>query len=208
MSGKVKGIEMLKFGARLMLLMGALLSLSACSSLEVYSSEPLPESKIYFVEGIDNPIIQFIWLEMPALIQPGEADVRLFLARTDPPECSIPNLNDIRCNLSSDDAYVLLGPERVPFEFKEDSSFSGSYTYRACPECIECYMNWDYTLEMTGVVSQEGVQMEIAVKHFGLNVQGSFVSAELELVDGTAKEPRIACNRLIECRKIKFEKID
>ena len=86
----------------------------------------------------------------------------------------------------------------------EDGSFSGSYTYRACPECIECYMNWDYTLEMTGSISGETVLLDIAIVHFGLNVQGSYLSTELVLTQNAKKEPRIKCNRLIECKQIKF----
>ena len=180
------------------------LPLSACSSSEVYSSEPLPESTIYMVEEIDNPRLQFLWLELPDPIIPGAADVRLFFAKTEPPEPTIPNPNDLRCALESENDFVILGPERVPFEFNEDGTFSGSYTYRACPECVECYMNWDYTLEITGTVLQETTVLEIAVVHFGLNVQGSYISVELEAIHNANLEPRISCNKMI---KIKFEDI-
>ena len=181
-----------------------ILLLSACSSPDVYSSEPLPESTIFVTEGIDNARIQFLWLELPAPIKPGLADVRLFLAKTLPPEPTIPNPNELRCKLSSANEYVILGPERILFEFKEDGTFLGSYTYKACPECIECYMNWDYTLEITGSISQETVFLDIAVQHIGHNIQGSFVSAELALAGNTNKEPQITCNRAIECKEIFF----
>jgi hypothetical protein len=181
-----------------------ILLLSACSSPEVYSSEPLPESIIFEAEGIDNAKIQFLWLELPAPIKPGFADVRLFLAKTEPPEPTIPNPNELQCILSSENEYAILGPERVLFEFKEDGTFLGSYTYKACPECIECYMNWDYTLEITGSISQETVLLDIAIQHIGHNVQGSFVSAELALASNTNKEPRISCNHTIECKEIVF----
>ena len=169
-----------------------------------YSSEPLSESMIFMAEGIKNEKIQFIWLEIPTTIKPGKEDVRLFLAKTDLPEPTIPNPNELRCMLSSEDETAILGPERIPFEFKEDGTFSGSYTYKACPECIECYMNWDYTLEMTGTISGETVVLDIAIKHFGHNVQGSYVNAQLERVSNSNKEPRISCNRMIECQEIVF----
>jgi hypothetical protein len=181
-----------------------ILLLSACSSPEVYSSEPLPESIIFKAEEIDNAKIQFLWLELPAPIKPGFADVRLFLAKTEPPEPTIHNPNELQCILSSENEYAILGPERIPFEFKEDGTFLGSYTYKACPECIECYMNWDYTLEITGSISQETVLLDIAIQHIGHNVQGSFVSAELALASNTNKEPRISCNHTIECKEIVF----
>jgi|GEM_PF-3046135 hypothetical protein len=181
-----------------------ILLLSACSSAEVYSSEPLPESTIFVAEGIDNAIIQFIWLELPAQIEPGSADVRLFLAKTEPPEPSIPNPTNLRCLLTTEDESAILGPERVPFEFMEDGTFWGSYTFRACPECIECYMNFDYTLEITGAIAEETVTLDIAVKHIGLNVPGSFVSAELALAGDTSHEPRITCNQALECAQIVF----
>ena len=181
-----------------------ILLLSACSSTEVYSSEPLPESKIFIAEGIDNTIIQFIWLELPVPVKPGLADVRLFLAKTEPPEPTLPNPTGLQCKLSSENEYAIFGPESIPFEFKEDGTFLGSYTYKACPECIECYINWDYTLEITGSISQEKVFIDIAIQHFGLNVQGSFVSAELAIDKNSNKEPRISCNRSIECKEIEF----
>lgn len=180
-----------------------ILLLSTCYTPEVYSSEPLTESTVFTAEGINNFKIQFIWLEMPAPIPEGTAEVRIFLAKTDPPEPAIPNPNELRC-LLSDNERAILGPERIPFEFKEDGTFSGSYTYKACPECIECYMNWDYTLEITGTILEERVVLDIAIKHFGLNVQDSYVSASLEKANNSTKEPRIACDRMIACQKIKF----
>ena len=182
----------------------SILMLSACSSPEVYSSEPLPDSIIFLAEEIDNEKIQFIWLEIPASTEPGIEDMRLFLAKTEPPEPTIPNPNELRCLLSSENETAILGPERVPFEFREDRTFTGSYTYKACPDCIECYMNWDYTLEITGTILEETILLDIAIKHFGHNVQGSFVSAELALASNSNKEPRIECNRKIECKQVKF----
>jgi hypothetical protein len=180
-----------------------ILLLSVCIPPEVYSSEPLPESIIFVAEELNNFKIQFIWLEMPTPIEEGIADVRIFLAKTDPPEPAIPNPNNLRCVLSENET-AILGPERIPFEFKEDGTFTGSYTYKACPECVECYMNWDYTLEMRGLEMEEMVVLNIAIKHFGLNLQGSYMTARLEKDNNVNKEPRISCNRMLECQKIKF----
>lgn len=195
--------NMLKKTIFIFLSITSILFLPFCSSPEVYSSEPLPESTIFVAEGINNFKIQFIWLEIPAPIKAGTAEVRIFLAKTDPPEPAIPNPNELRCILSEKER-AILGPERIPFEFKEDGTFSGSYTYKACPECIECYMNWDYTFEITGAIVEDKIVLDIAIKHFGLNVQDSYVSASLEKASDDTREPRIACNQMIECQKIKF----
>lgn len=184
--------------------MCVILLLSACSSVELFSSEPLSESTTFVAEGINNTKIQFIWLELPTPIKPGEEDVRIFLAKTEPPDPTIPNPNELRCMLSSENETAVLGPESIPFEFREDGTFTGRYTYKACPECIECYMNWDYTLEITGTIEEEKVVLDIAVKHIGQNVQGSFVSAELGLFGDPNVEPQITCNRMIECSEITF----
>ena len=64
---------------RILLALFVILLLSACNSPEVYSSEPLPESKTFMAEGVDNPIIQLLWLELPDAIKPGLADARLFI---------------------------------------------------------------------------------------------------------------------------------
>ena len=180
-----------------------ILTLSACNPSAEYSSEPLSKSTIFVVEGINNSKIQFIWLELPFPRKPGSADVRLFLAKTTPPEPTIPNPNELRCSLSKNET-AILGPERIPFEFKEDGTFSGSYTYKACPECVECYMNWDYTLEISGAMLEETVSLDVNIKHFGHNVEGNYVSAKLGLVSDPNKEPRITCNRVIECKEIRF----
>jgi len=194
---------LIKNDLRLFLTVSVLLLLSGCNSPVEYSSEPLPESTIFVAEGISNEKIQFIWLELPSPVKSGIADVRLFLTKTEYPEPTIPNPNELQCSLSENET-AILGPERLPFEFYDDGTFLGSYTYKACPECIECYMNWDTTLEITGMILEETVSLEIAIKHFGHNVQGSFVSAELRLVSNPDKEPRITCNREIECKKIRF----
>jgi hypothetical protein len=180
------------------------LLLSACSSPEVFSSEPLSESTIYIAEGIDNTRLQFLWLELPDPVKPGITDVRLFLAKTEPAEPTIPNPNELKCKLVSENEYAVLGPERVPFEFTGDGTFFGSYTYKACPECIECYMNWDYTLAISGSIAEEMIFLDIVIQHFGHNVQGSFLSAELALTGNTNLEPQIDCNRAMECKKIVY----
>ena len=182
----------------------ALLLLSACSLLDVNTSKTLSESSVFMAQDVDNEIIQFIWLELPESIKPGSADVRLFLAKTQPSEPTIPNPNDLRCDLLSSDEYAILEPETIRFEFKEDRTFEGNFTYKACPECIECYMNWDYTLNITGSVSRKSVLLDIAVQHIGHNVPGSFVSAELEPARNHIQEPRISCNQSIECKEIEF----
>jgi hypothetical protein len=191
------------FGATLFIISLSLL-LTACSSPEVFTSQPLPDSVIYMANGIENEKIQMIWMEVPKSLEAGEQMVRFFLAKNEPPEPTIPNPNDLRCMLESDDEFAILGPEKVPLEFMEDGSFRGSYTYRACPDCIECYMNWDYTLEMAGSISDERVLLDIEIVHFGHNVQGSYLSAELTLAENANREPRIKCNRLIECKGVKF----
>ena len=184
-----------------------ILPLFGCSSPKVYSSEPLVESKMYMAEGIENEKIQFIWMEIPASIEPGEEYVRLFLAKTDTPEPAIPNPNDLKCSLSENEK-ATLGPEKIILEFMENGEFSGSYTYKACPPCIECYMNWDYTLEMTGTITEEMILLDIAIKHFGHNVQGSYVSVVLNLAPYENKEPRITCDQTIACKDIKFVKME
>ncbi len=181
----------------------SILLIQACATSEVFSSAPLPESTIFAADGIKNEKIEFIWLELPTPTEPGWHDVRLFLAKTEPPELTIPNPNELRCILSPKEK-AILGPERIPFEFKENGTFSGSYTYKACPTCIECYMNWDYTLEITGVAQQETVLLHIAIKHIGHNVHGSYLNAELELVNNPDEEPRITCNQILVCKKIQF----
>lgn len=195
---------MVKSNSRLRLAICVLLFISACGSPQAQSSVSSPEPRIFAADGIDNPRIQFIWLELPQSIEPGQAEVRLFIAQIEPPEPILPSPNELRCELKPEDEPAILGPESVPFEFTSEGTFSGSYTFRACPECIECYINWDTILEITGVISAEGVNLEIAIKHLGHNVPGSFVSAELEPTLNPSQVPIIVCNHTLECQEIVF----
>jgi len=197
-------VQYLSHNKRLILLtVSVALLLAACGAPKIYSSQPLSESVIYMSDGIENSKIQMVWLEVPTHLKSGDVYVRLFLAKHEPPEPTIPNPNDLRCTLASDDEFALLGPEKSLFELMEDGSFTGIYTYRAGPDCIECYMNWDYTLEMTGAINGETVLLDIAIVHFGHNVQGSYLSTTLTSLKNN-KEPQMKCNRLIECSKVKF----
>ena len=197
----------LKTKLSLLLTTIGVLMLAACRAPEIYSSQPLPGSVVYMANGIENSKIQMVWLEVPNHPKLGKVYVRLFLASNEPPQPTIPNPNDLRCTLTSDDEFAILGPEKIPFEFMEDGSFAGSYTYRACPDCIECYMNWDYTLEMTGSISGDIVLIDIAIIHFGYNVKGSYLSTTLKS-SKTSKEPQMKCNRVLECSKVKFVPVE
>lgn len=64
-------------------------------------------------------------------------------------------------------------------------------------------MNWDYTLNINGSLSEDKVILEIAIEHIGHNVPGSFVNAELKSANNN-EEPRITCNNKIECSEIEF----
>lgn len=167
--------------------------LCGCSGYSLPRPSPQHEYSVYRLEDLDHPLIQFIWLEIPEPLETGEVDVGLFLARTNPPEPLIPNPTELKCTLKSKDAAADLVPEQVAFQFSDDGSFTGIYTYRACPECVECYMNWDYMLELSGVLHEEKALLDIAVRHIGLNVQGSYLSVELERLDETDQQPQIEC---------------
>ncbi len=128
--------------------------------------------------------------------------MRIFLARTNPPQPVIPNPGPLACTLENEAAFADLTPEIITFQFGADNSFTGSYTFPACPECVECYMNWDYTFEFSGVISEENALLEIAVKHIGLNVQGSYLSKEMERLAENSRQPQIRCRADGTCTKI------
>jgi hypothetical protein len=182
----------------------ALIILCACSPFSVPEAPQQSESVVYQVERIENNLIQFIWLEVPEPLEPGEADLRIFLARTNPPQPVIPNPGPLACTLENEAAFADLTPEIITFQFSPDNSFTGSYTFPACPECVECYMNWDYTFEFSGEIHAESAMLDIAVKHIGLNVQGSYLSVEMERLTAPSREPRIQCRGDGTCTEMIF----
>ena len=107
----------------------ALIILCACSPFSVLEAPQQSESAVYQVERIENNLIQFIWLEVPEPLGTGAADVRLFLARDNPPQPVIPNPTGLKCTLEDQDAFAVLNPVLVTFMFGDGGSFTGSYTF-------------------------------------------------------------------------------
>ena len=58
--------------------------LCACYPVSIPENSRQAEYAIYQAAGIENNLIQFIWLEVPEPLESGEADLRIFLARINP----------------------------------------------------------------------------------------------------------------------------
>jgi hypothetical protein len=177
--------------------------LVACGKLPI-SDKLIPQNvNIYQAHDIANRQINFIWIELPSSLDLGINQLRVFMARTDPPGMLIPTESELPCIIQADNVYLDLRPATLPFEF-DGSQLAGSYQWMACASCVECYMNWETTLEIVGTIEQDKMVLSIGVRHMGHNIQDDFLRVELWPEEPRTREPRIQCRRANDCREVEF----
>ena len=187
-----------------------LLSIALLGSvLAACGGSPVPEGpvptgiSIYLAQEIDNRQIHFVWLELPSDLVVGSNEIRVFMARTDPPGLLVPTNIELPCIIQSENEYYDFRPVALPFEF-DGTQIEGSYTWRACASCIECYMNWDTTMEIVGTMEQDTMSLAIGIRHMGHNIQDDFLRIELLQEEPTAREPGIQCRSTSDCLDLEF----
>lgn len=177
--------------------------LAACGAVSFFDSAALPDTRIYMTEVGADDQIPFIWIELPSSLEIGRNEARVFMARRDPPGMLVPTETELPCIIQSTNDYFDLRPVTLPFEF-DGHQLVGSYTWRACASCVECYMDWDTTMEMEATLEQDLMRLSIGIRHMGHNVQEDYLRIDLEQSSPTAKEPRIVCRSSSECQQVEF----
>ena len=201
MNGKVVRHTMnAKQIASLCLLWFGLVSCGKASLLD--HTTPL-DTRVYMTEDDAESQIPFIWIELPSRLEIGRNDVRVFMARRDPPGMLVPMETELPCILHSANDYLEMHPVTLPFEF-DGHQLVGSYAWRACASCVECYMDWETTLEMAATLEQDMMMLSTGIRHMGHNIREDYMRVDLELASPTAKEPRIQCWSTSECRQVEF----
>jgi hypothetical protein len=161
------------------------------------------DTKIYLAQDIDNRQIQFVWVELPMELTPGSNEIRLFMARINPPGMLVPTETELPCIIQTEGKYMDLRPISLPVDF-DGEQITGSYTWNACASCIECYMDWDTTLEFTAGIGEERMDLSIGIRHMGHNIQDNYLQIELLEEVPDSKEPRILCRRSFDCQDVEF----
>ena len=162
-----------------------------------------PDISVYQAHDIANRQINFIWIELPSNLNLGTNDIRVFMARTDPPGMLIPTETELPCIIQSENEYQDLRPVTLPFEF-DGRQMVGSYTWKACASCVECYMDWDTTMEIVGTMKQDKMDLAIGIRHMGHNIQDDFLGIDLWTEEPSSREPRILCRRSNDCMNMEF----
>jgi hypothetical protein len=177
--------------------------LSACGGAPIVDRSAPHNTIVYKAQEIDNRQIHFIWIELPSSLNLGSNDIRVFMARTDPPGMLIPTESELPCIIQSENKYLDLRPVTLPFEY-DGRQLMGSYTWAACASCVECYMDWDTTLEIIGTTKNDKLDLSIGIRHMGHNIQDDYLQIELRQEEPTSKEPRIMCRRSFDCMELEF----
>jgi hypothetical protein len=76
-------------------------------------------------------------LELPENIEIGSNDIRVFMARTDPPAMLVPTEIEFPCMVQSEDEYLEFRAETLSFEY-DGTQLVGSCEWMACASCVEC----------------------------------------------------------------------
>ncbi len=179
------------------------MALAACSGAPSDEGNIPTGVSIYQAQDIDNRQIHFIWLELPTSLAMGSNEVRVFMARTDPPAMLVPTETELPCIVQSEDEYLEFGPVTLPFEF-DGVQLEGSYVWSACPSCEDCYMDWDTTMEIIGTMDQDKMDLGIGIRHMGHNILDDFFRIELGPEQPTSMEPSIQCRRTADCMGVEF----
>lgn len=187
-----------------LLLVGATsLSIAACGVIPSMRSTVPSDINIFQAQDIDSRQIQFIWIELPSSLYLGRNDIRVFMARTDPPGMLVPTETELPCIIQSENKYLDLRPITIPFVY-DGRQLVGSYTWNACATCIDCYMDWETTMEIIGVIEDDRMDLSIGIRHMGHNIQDNYLRVELWKEAPNSKEPRILCRRSFDCREMEF----
>lgn len=187
-----------------LLLVGILsLVLVACGGTPFKGGILLSDTSVFQAQDIDNRQIQYVWIELPSNLNLGSNETRVFIARLDPPGMWVPTEPELPCITHSESEYIDLRPVPLGFEF-DGKQLMGSYTWNACASCIECYMDWDTTMEIVGTVRQDKIDLSIGIRHMGHNIQDNYIQIELQRESPNSKEPRILCRRSFDCKDVEF----
>ena len=177
--------------------------LVACGKSPSVNGGVPSDTSIYQAHDIANRQIHFIWIELPSSLNLGSNEIRVFMARTDPPGMLVPMETELPCLIQSDNEYLDLRPVTLPFEF-DGRQLVGSYTWNACASCVECYMDWDTTMEIFGIMEQDKIALSIGIRHSGHNIQDDYLQIELRREKPSLMEPRILCRRSSDCKNLEF----
>jgi len=179
------------------------LVLSACGEPPVADGVLPSDTNVFLAENIDNRQIQLVWVELPSNLNLGDNEIRLFMARLHPPGMLVPTETELPCIIQSKNEYMDLRPVSIPIEF-DGKQIMGSYTWNACASCIECYLDWETTIEIIAEVEQNKMDLSIGIRHMGHNIQGDFLHIELLQEKPDSNEPRVLCRRSFDCMDVEF----
>lgn len=178
-------------------------TLTTCQGTSVVSVDVPTDVRVFHAPDLDNRQINFVWIETPSDLILGSNKVRVFMARTNPPGMLVPTETELPCLVQGEKEYLDLRPVMLEFDFDGEQLF-GSYMWNACASCIECYMDWDTTMEINAMLAQEQMEVSIGIRHMGHNIQDKFVQFQLQEQAPSKDEPRILCRRSFDCKDVEL----
>lgn len=105
----------------------------------------------------------WLWLDISPLIAVETVPMRLFAIQLAPqPDLIAPS--GIEADTCPPQAGIIdYPPALVDGKFAADGSFTTEYVWWVCPSCVECFVNFSETLQISAVPDGDGWQVEAAV---------------------------------------------
>ena len=116
---------------------------------------------------------------------------------------TVPAVTELPCMVQSESDYLEIKPINLPFDY-DGRQLIGSYIWRACTSCVECYKDWDTRMEIVGIFDQDILNLNIGIRHMGHNIQDDYLQIELRQGKPNVNKPRMLCKRSFECQDLEF----
>lgn len=175
--------------------------LAACSARPAACASD-GAARAYERRDIGEQWIDYVWVQVPAAAQAGSAGGRLFIVSADPVGAIVPTMIELPCA----SAKVDYSPAPVEFEIGEDGSLRTSYAWGSCGSCSECYMRWNFSLDLDGRIEGDALVADLVLNETFHDAPMKITSLRMPEVTSACTEPRLACEPGGECGEIEFQR--
>jgi hypothetical protein len=179
---------------------------AGCGLLPTPTCDAAGTVRVYQATQIKEQWINFLWVEIPASDAAGTFPGRLFVASANPMGAVVPSMIDLPCEVSSSNPVVNYVPAPVEIEFDGAGGVRTSYAWKSCARCSECYMLWDFELDIKGRVSAGSMVADVVLNETFHQHPMQILSLKLPEVTKACTQPHTSCRAGGECSDMKFDR--
>jgi len=176
-----------------------------CASFAHPTCEASKSLHVYQAADLHEQWVNFLWVEIPDSDGAGTFPGRLFVASGDPFGTIVPSMIDLPCQLSSGTQAADLVPAPVEIEFDGAGNLKTSYAWRSCSKCSECYMVWDFELDLQGHKTEEALIADVVLNETFHQHPMQILSLKMPEVTDACTQPHMSCRAGGACSAVRFQ---